>query len=118
MAAITKWLKPDIAVFTRMGTVPVHVEYFKDRAAVVAEKSALIAAIKQGGAAVLNADDADVLASRSKKKEAIITFGYAENADFKISNAEIRYDAGGMPSGIAFKIEHGGAIVPFSMPGT
>jgi len=57
---VTKWLKPNIAVLTRMGKVPVHVEYFSSPEAVRREKSFLAAAAlseKEGGKVVLNIDD-------------------------------------------------------------
>jgi UDP-N-acetylmuramyl pentapeptide synthase len=54
-------LKPDIAIVTQFGQVPVHIEFFKDRDAVVEEKSYLVSALKESGLFIFNADDHDAV---------------------------------------------------------
>ncbi len=53
-------LRPDIAVITAIG--PVHLETFGDQDGVAAEKGRLVAGLRDGGTAVLNADDPRVVA--------------------------------------------------------
>ena len=60
MALLGQLLLPDISVVTAVG--PVHLETFGDEEGVAAEKSRLVAALRPGGTAVLNADDERVAA--------------------------------------------------------
>jgi len=55
IALLGALLQPDIAVVTAVG--PVHLETFGDEDGVAAEKGRLVAALRTGGTAVLNADD-------------------------------------------------------------
>ncbi len=57
--SIASWVKPDITVVTQFGQVPVHVEFFKDREAVIEEKGYLVRALKHNGVFIYNADDHD-----------------------------------------------------------
>lgn len=57
--SITSWVKPDITVVTQFGEVPVHIEFFKDRDAVVEEKGYLVKALKDTGLFIYNKDDHD-----------------------------------------------------------
>jgi UDP-N-acetylmuramoyl-tripeptide--D-alanyl-D-alanine ligase len=82
--SITKWIKPDIAVVTQFGQVPVHVEFFKDRNAVVEEKGHLVEALKKNGLYIWNADDHDsktVLVGKTEARK--VSIGIEEQADIK-----------------------------------
>lgn len=82
--SITKWIKPDIAVVTQFGQVPVHVEFFKDRNAVVEEKGHLVEALKKSGLYIWNADDHDsktVLVGKTEARK--VSIGVEEEADIK-----------------------------------
>ena len=57
MATLTKWLKPDIAVITRLPSVPVHVEFFSAPEEVIREKMKLIEALSPDGLVIYNHDD-------------------------------------------------------------
>ncbi|MEN9338206.1 MAG: hypothetical protein RIQ41_520 [Candidatus Parcubacteria bacterium] len=59
--SITEWVKPDIAVVTQFGQVPVHIEFFENREAVVKEKGYLVAALKSEGLFIYSADDHDTV---------------------------------------------------------
>ena len=85
--AITKWLTPDIVVVTRLSRAPVHAENFKSVGELIAEKGALVSALRKGGALILNADDADVGAYRAlaPQNTRIISFGYSEGAEVRAS---------------------------------
>jgi len=80
---VAKWLKPDIAVIGKVGDKPVHVEFFKSPAQVFEEKSALAYAVKEGGTAVLFADEPKIvgLGEELKKKGIRVdTFGLSDLA--------------------------------------
>lgn len=88
--SITSWVKPDIAVVTQFGQVPVHVEFFKDREAVVEEKGYLVEALKKHGVYIWNADDHDsktVLVNKTEARK--VSIGIEEHADIKASDIEL-----------------------------
>ena len=114
-----KWLRPDIAVITKVGDVPVHVEFFKSPAEVLKEKISLAKGVKAGGSVVLYADD-EKLASLKFEGRKIMTYGMAENASVRGSLPIILYkEENGFkkPIGMTFKLDHGGNSVPILLPG-
>ncbi len=122
IAQIMEWVKPDIGVATRIGEAPVHVEFFKDRAELVFEKSQLPRAVKaeaEGGILLLNIDDADVAGFRPLTKAKVMTVSQKSEADFRADAPEVLYEDAPMadgntgssnpkPVGIRFAIHHGG----------
>ena len=59
---ITKWLKPDIAVMTKISEVPVHVEFFSSPEELFKEKSYLAKALKKNGTIVFSNDNIKIRA--------------------------------------------------------
>lgn len=84
---LTKFIKPDIAVVTAIGDVPVHIEAYKNSEEVVKEKENIVKALKKEGIAVLNFDDPYVSSMKASKK---ITFGFKEGADVFIKKFETK----------------------------
>lgn len=113
--------KPNIAVVTAIGDVPVHVEFFKDPEEVIVEKAKLVTAVPDGGYVILNHDDYAVYDMKDKTKAKVLTFGFEEHANLRIMNYELRITkdekSGDIPEGISFKIQHKGNTVPFRMSG-
>lgn len=110
------WLHPDIVVVTRFSEVPVHVEFFESKDAVVKEKGYLVKALKKEGLLILNADDPDVMSFASKAYIKPITFGVAESSNVRGSNYNLVY-IDGLPVGITFKVDHGNNVMPVSIAG-
>lgn len=121
---IAKWLKPDIAVVTKIGAVPVHVEFFPSRQALVDEKLSLPRAVKDGGTVIVLANDEDTaplhkeLATRGVK---VLTYGVDTPADFSASHVEVAYgesvEKRREPVGVAFRINHAGNSIPVKLAG-
>jgi len=103
--------RPKKAVVTAVGEIPVHVEFYKEPAEVAKEKAKIIEPLSVNGFAILNFDDKKVFEMKEKTRAKIITFGFNEGADIKISNFENRL-FNGRPQGISFKIEYEGNFVP------
>jgi len=104
---LTSWVKPDIAVITRLSKVPVHVEFFSSPAQVFEEKGRLVEALTRDGTLVLNADDEDVLAFRGLTENASLLYGLANNSDILGTAYEIKYEGEGKerhPVGVMFKV--------------
>lgn len=116
---IAKWLKPNVVVVTKFANVPVHIEYFKSREEVIAEKGNLVDALKHDGVLVLNSDDADVFAFSSKTANRIITYGLMGDAEVRADNYSVYYsEETGEPFGVHFKVEYQGNCLPVRIIGT
>ncbi len=87
--SICSWLKPDITIVTQFGQVPVHIEFFKDRDAVVEEKSHLVSALKESGIFIFNADDHDAIKLLEKTNARKVGVGISHEADIKANNVRM-----------------------------
>ncbi len=94
---VTKWLRPDIAVLTRMSDVPVHVEFFKDAGQVLQEKMFLARAVKPGGTVVVNADDPHFMAVIGTVNARKAFYGAKKGVEAEIAESEIDYDGEALP---------------------
>ena len=102
--------RPHIGIFTAMGDVPVHVEFFTGPEAVMREKARLISQLPATGFAILNIDDPLVMEAKAQTRAQVMTFGFDEKADVRITNFSNNFD--GKSGGIACKLTYGGSIVP------
>ncbi len=84
IAVLTEWLKPDVVILTALPKIPVHVEFFKDKEAVWAEKRQLIDACKKGGTVIFNYDDEEVMKTNVPDDCSLITYGTKEGADHQV----------------------------------
>ncbi len=112
---ITKWLKPDVAVITKVSAVPVHVEFFPSRDHLLKEKSYLVKALKKNGTAILSEDDEDVRRMVEGMTQKCLTFGVRHSASVSASHDYIIYEEReGMkiPIGMSFKLNYSGNSLP------
>jgi UDP-N-acetylmuramoyl-tripeptide--D-alanyl-D-alanine ligase len=91
-------IKPSVGIVTLVGLE--HYTAFRSKEAVAKEKGALVEVLPQSGLAILNKDDARVLAMQDLTKARVVTFGQSE-ADY--SNDELISTALG---GLAFMLTH------------
>jgi UDP-N-acetylmuramoyl-tripeptide--D-alanyl-D-alanine ligase len=119
MKKLTSWLKPDIAVVTAFGEVPVHVEFFDSIDALKEEQSLLAFVVKEGGKVILNADDDYVLRLKNKLNSEVYTYSIENESDVRATNYEITYEkeTHGFPNGIVFKVNYDGNSVPINILG-
>lgn len=113
-------VSPDIAIFTSVGDVPVHIENFVNREALVREKLKLAWAVSPGGKIVFNADVPAWAEIKTKTKAPAFSYGFSDDAIIKIQQPEYRFAAGDgkkIPIGMGVKIEYKGNIVPFRIDG-
>ncbi|MBX4199941.1 UDP-N-acetylmuramoyl-tripeptide--D-alanyl-D-alanine ligase [Candidatus Parcubacteria bacterium] len=108
ITALTRWLKPDMVVVTKLSKVPVHVEAFANPEDLFREKGRLVQALKPGGTLILNSDDEDVLRYKNLSDENIILFGNGNGSDISATGYEILYDENKMPTGINFAVTFAG----------
>ncbi|MEI7513204.1 MAG: UDP-N-acetylmuramoyl-tripeptide--D-alanyl-D-alanine ligase [bacterium] len=114
--SITKWLIPDVVVITRIPGVPVHVEYFKDSNALMEEKAFLLKALREDGAAILNADDENILALGKYVKGTVIHYGMKNPATIYADKYGLMYD-GDYLAGMQFRILYDSNIIPVVLKG-
>ena len=122
MDYLLRIVRPDIAVFTSVGEVPVHVENFLSRNELLKEKAKLALAVPRSGFVVYDNDSPDwPELFNGKVRAGRISYGLMNDADIKAHRPEIRFANGEaatpIPFGIAFKIEHKGSTVPFRIDG-
>lgn len=108
--------RPEIGVFTAVGDVPVHVEFFAGSQAVYKEKVKMISQLPATGFSVLNADDALVAGAQKETRSHAITYGFSEKADMRIANLANQLEDGVL-YGISFKFNSHGKVVPVRIQG-
>ncbi len=112
IARLCRITPPDVAV--ELNVLPVHVEHLGSIEGVAAAKAELVEGMRDGGVAVLNADDERVAAMASKSKGSVITYGIANAAD--VSAAEIEFGGFGTTK-FLLKTPQGEASVSFPLNG-
>lgn len=101
--------QPTIGVVTMIG--PVHLERAGSMEAIVAAKQELIEALPAEGAAILNRDDAQVMAMAAHTKARVFTYGLDEGADLWANNIHSM----GL-GGIRFTLHHGPEALSLQVP--
>jgi UDP-N-acetylmuramoyl-tripeptide--D-alanyl-D-alanine ligase len=115
---VSEWLKPDVVVLTAFAKVPVHIEFFKDREAVIREKKYLVDALKRDGVLIVNGDDEDSMKIKEGTKNVSIIYGTNKSADLVATEIKTYCDENGNIDGITFKVEYDGNVVPVVIKGS
>ncbi|MFN0141646.1 MAG: UDP-N-acetylmuramoyl-tripeptide--D-alanyl-D-alanine ligase [Pyrinomonadaceae bacterium] len=110
IARLCRVTPPDVAV--ELNVLPVHVEHLGSIENVAKAKAELVEGMKDGGTAILNADDARVAAMSALAKGRVVTFGIENPADVRAENilfarfGETTFDlvAGGDRSVVTFPL--------------
>ena len=112
---VARRIKFDAVAISRLPDLPVHVEFFGSAEEVRAEKLALPRSLPESGLVALNADDQYQMAARSKIRAHVITYGL-DDGEVRGENIRLTYDDG-VPTGITFKLNHEGHVVPVKLNG-
>jgi UDP-N-acetylmuramoyl-tripeptide--D-alanyl-D-alanine ligase len=99
--------RPEIGVVTNVGYA--HIEAFSSIEGIAAAKRELIESLPERGVAVLNADDARVLAFRDGHKGRTLTYGTGKDADIRAEGVQTA------PQGSTFTV--GGVRFCTALPG-
>ncbi|PJE75473.1 hypothetical protein COV04_04695 [Candidatus Uhrbacteria bacterium CG10_big_fil_rev_8_21_14_0_10_48_11] len=118
LAYLTSLAKPDISVLAAISSA--HLEFFKSLEEVAMEKRTILENLKPKGIAVLNEDDAMVLASKVRKDVTVFRYGLSDKAD--VTATEPRPYFNGIEEkhidgGITFKLNYKGSSVPVHFEG-
>jgi UDP-N-acetylmuramoyl-tripeptide--D-alanyl-D-alanine ligase len=119
ISSLSRWLKTDVVVATQFAKVPVHIENFSSREAVLEEKLSLLHTLKPAGVIVLNADDVEFTERVNKlnRNAVVFTYGLLPPATVLGSNEKYIFDKHGRVKGFSFKLEHAGAVFPLEIEG-
>lgn len=99
------WLSLDVAVFTRLPRIPVHVEFFESPEALRAEKKRLVDGLTSEGILVINKDDDYQKDIVHPHGGTVVTHGVSEGSDVRGSHIEISYK-NETPDGMQFDVTH------------
>ncbi|MBI5220886.1 MAG: UDP-N-acetylmuramoyl-tripeptide--D-alanyl-D-alanine ligase [Candidatus Liptonbacteria bacterium] len=120
-------IEPNVSVVTAVGEIPVHGEHYSGTEEVVREKAGLVECLPAAGFTALNCDDPRVLAVARRTRAQVLTYGFAREAQLRISGLEHRVKrivdqekfqlAGARPWGVVFKLEYGSVAAPVRMAG-
>ena len=113
---LTSWIKPHVAVVTKVSEVPVHVEFFPSVEDLVKEKSYLPKAVRKEGTLVLSEDDEKVKNMSEGMSQKVITFGLRHSATVTASNETIVYEDG-VPVGMSFNLKYEDSSLPVFVRG-
>lgn len=113
---VMRWVHPDVSVITRIGDVPVHVEFYRSINELIIEKSYLARGLKPEGTLVINSDDEDVVKFKEFTSAKAISYGVKAKSDIKASFIQPLYKDGRV-RGISFKVDVDGSSIPVSLEG-
>lgn len=116
VARLAKWLKPHIAMFTHIPEVPVHIEFFGTRQAIVDEKSMLAKYTRAGGTLVLNRDSEYVYEIGTNSTHPVLTIGFHEEADIRAFDVQRVVTIDGQ-YGMRFSVKIDDVAIPVFAPG-
>lgn len=90
IAYLTEMCPPDVAVLTAIS--PEHYEYFKSMERLEDEEKTIVRALRPGGVAVLNGDDARVMGESATIPGPVMTFGFGDHVDMRVAHAAMVRD--------------------------
>ncbi|MDD2677975.1 MAG: UDP-N-acetylmuramoyl-tripeptide--D-alanyl-D-alanine ligase [Candidatus Pacebacteria bacterium] len=114
---VVRLAQPRIGVITAIGKPPVHLENYKNLGELKEEIGFLPQSLPASGTAVLNADDPDVLNFQEKILASVITYGFGEKADMRITNYKLINSENLEKIGMTFRLEYKGSFVPVKLEG-
>ena len=120
MDYLLQMARPQIGILTGIGKIPVHVEFFANPDAVLAEKLKLAQSVPQDGSVILNADDERLENISAIRAQKIFTYGFSSTAKIRVEEFQIHIGESGsakIPDGIVFKIAYGGSLIPVKILG-
>ncbi len=114
---LAKLCRPKIGVISWIGEIPVHAEFHQNAEALQEEIQDLVSFLPQDGAAILNYDNSLSLEAKEKTKAKIITYGFNDDADVKISDYSLMMDKDLSRIGMILRLEYQGSYVPIKLTG-
>jgi len=112
ISKLLKIAKPNVAIVTAIGNIPVHLENYQDIDELAFEKSQIVRVLNSQDIAILNADDERVKKMEKVTQAKILFFGFTEDANLKITNFKLvtkTIERGfEIPIGVSFNLNYQG----------
>ncbi|MEI7452103.1 MAG: Mur ligase family protein [Candidatus Falkowbacteria bacterium] len=108
--------RPHIGIVTSVSHS--HLEHFVNVENIKKEKQILITNVTKNGLAILNYDNEWTRQMLKESRSKVLSYGFEDGAD--VLGQEVSFSSlkdGGAITGVNFKVNHNGSIVPFSIPG-
>ncbi|MDZ7726151.1 MAG: UDP-N-acetylmuramoyl-tripeptide--D-alanyl-D-alanine ligase [Candidatus Campbellbacteria bacterium] len=117
ISELSSWLKTDIIVATQFAKVPVHIENFPSREAVLQEKLSILKTLKPDGYIIANSDDEEFTEAFKdmNRKAEIYTYGLMPPAYALGSSEQFTFDENDRVNGFTFKIECESNVFPIKV---
>lgn len=112
---LCKIARPDIAIVTNIGQIPVHVEQFKDIEEVFEEKANIIKMLKSKGTAILNFDNEKIWDFKNFTKAKTLSYGFNEGSDIRISSYKIEPASDLLDTNMYLRFEYKNHFAPFEI---
>ncbi len=110
MDYLMEFIPVDVGVVTNVSSS--HLEYFSSLDHIAREKGKLIKKLLPTATAIINADDERVSRLARKTKARIFSFGIKREAKMTATDIIFNYSENNFPSGISFKLNFQGKILP------
>lgn len=117
---LTKLAPCHIGVLTAIGSIPVHIEFFKDLKQLTKEKGIILTHLKKKDCAIVNGDDPTIQSLVTKVRAKCVTVGLREGNTFRASDLSI--SSGDLTvkerevAGVSFKLHIKGKVIPVFIP--
>ena len=109
--------RPKIGAITTIGNPPVHLEYYKNTNQLIEEISYLPQNLTLNDSMILNADNALVLDFRDKTVAKVLSYGFSEYSDVKVTDYKLINVDDLKNIGMSFRLEASGSFVPVKIEG-
>ena len=109
--------RPKIGVITTIGDPPVHLEYYKNTNQLIEEISYLPQNLTLNDTMILNADNALVLDFKDKTVAKVLSYGFSEYSDIKVTDYKLINVDDLKNIGMNFRLEASGSFVPVRIEG-
>ena len=109
--------RPKIGVITTIGDPPVHLEYYKNTNQLIEEISYLPQNLILNDSMILNADNALVLDFKDKTVAKVLSYGFSEYSDIKVTDYKLINIDDLKNIGMSFRLEASGSFVPVRIEG-
>jgi len=109
--------RPKIGVITTIGDPPVHLEYYKNTNQLIEEISYLPQNLTLNDSMILNADNELVLDFKDKTVAKVLSYGFSEYSDIKVTDYKLINVDDLKNIGMSFRLEASGSFVPVKIEG-
>jgi len=109
--------RPKIGVITTIGNPPVHLEYYKNINQLIEEISYLPQNLTLNDTMILNADNELVLDFKDKTVAKVLSYGFSEYSDIKVTDYKLINVDDLKNIGMSFRLEASGSFVPVKIEG-